>query len=296
MTYDVEAVRSHFPALRAAHRPLRRAGRLAGSREVARRRTRRPDGGDRQPRPGDRGRTVRRPDAWSAARQAMADLLGADPGGIVFGRSMTQLTFDFSRTLAKTWRAGDEVVVRGWTTTRTSGRGSWRPRRVGATVRWVDFDPETGELPPETSLACVRAHPPGRGHRRVQPDRHRPGPTGDRRLVHDAGALFYVDGVHLTAHARRTSRRSARTCSSARPTSSSDRTAGCSPPPGSAGAPAPGQAAALVRAVPERFELGTLPYELLAGTTAAVDFLAGLAPAPAGPRPPRAAGRRRWRG
>lgn len=31
-------------------------------------------------------------------------------------------------------------------------------------------------------------------------------------------------------------------------------------------------------AVPERFELGTLPYELLAGTAAAVDFLAGLVP------------------
>ena len=30
-------------------------------------------------------------------------------------------------------------------------------------------------------------------------------------------------------------------------------------------------------AVPERFELGTLPYELLAGTTAAVDFIASLA-------------------
>jgi selenocysteine lyase/cysteine desulfurase len=29
-------------------------------------------------------------------------------------------------------------------------------------------------------------------------------------------------------------------------------------------------------AVPERFELGTLPYELLAGTTAAVDVIAGL--------------------
>jgi selenocysteine lyase/cysteine desulfurase len=28
--------------------------------------------------------------------------------------------------------------------------------------------------------------------------------------------------------------------------------------------------------VPERFELGTLPYELLAGTTAAIDFLAAL--------------------
>ena len=31
-------------------------------------------------------------------------------------------------------------------------------------------------------------------------------------------------------------------------------------------------------AVPERFELGTLPYELLAGTTAAIEFLAALAP------------------
>ena len=29
--------------------------------------------------------------------------------------------------------------------------------------------------------------------------------------------------------------------------------------------------------MPERFELGTLPYELLAGTTAAVDFIAALA-------------------
>src|SRR5690606_40550687 len=29
-------------------------------------------------------------------------------------------------------------------------------------------------------------------------------------------------------------------------------------------------------AVPERFELGTLPYEFLAGTRAAVDFIAGI--------------------
>ena len=32
-------------------------------------------------------------------------------------------------------------------------------------------------------------------------------------------------------------------------------------------------------AVPERFELGTLPYEIMAGVTAAVDFIAGLGPA-----------------
>jgi selenocysteine lyase/cysteine desulfurase len=36
--------------------------------------------------------------------------------------------------------------------------------------------------------------------------------------------------------------------------------------------------------VPERFELGTLPYELLAGTAAAVDFLATLAPTADGDR------------
>ncbi|MGH3372072.1 MAG: aminotransferase class V-fold PLP-dependent enzyme, partial [Nocardioidaceae bacterium] len=41
-------------------------------------------------------------------------------------------------------------------------------------------------------------------------------------------------------------------------------------------------------AVPERFELGTLPYELLAGTTAAVDFLAGIASDPADPADRRA--------
>jgi len=42
-------------------------------------------------------------------------------------------------------------------------------------------------------------------------------------------------------------------------------------------------------AVPERFELGTLPYELLAGTRAAVDFLAGLEPEARGSRRERLA-------
>ena len=84
-----------------------------------------------------------------AARQAMADLLGADPGGIVFGRSMTQLTFDLSRALAKTWQPGDEVVV-----TRLDHDANIRPwliaaESAGAVVRWAEFDPATGELPVE---------------------------------------------------------------------------------------------------------------------------------------------------
>ena len=44
-------------------------------------------------------------------RAALADLLGADPRGIVFGRSATALTYDLARALAKGWGPGDEVVV-----------------------------------------------------------------------------------------------------------------------------------------------------------------------------------------
>src|SRR5262245_20418534 len=37
----------------------------------------------------------------SAAREAVADLLGCDPDGVVFAQSMTQATYDVSRALAK---------------------------------------------------------------------------------------------------------------------------------------------------------------------------------------------------
>ncbi|WP_433797278.1 hypothetical protein [Actinoplanes sp. CA-252034] len=43
-------------------------------------------------------------------RSAYADLLGVPAGGIVHGRSATQLTYDFSRHLAKTWQPG----TRSW--------------------------------------------------------------------------------------------------------------------------------------------------------------------------------------
>ncbi|HEX5522555.1 MAG TPA: aminotransferase class V-fold PLP-dependent enzyme, partial [Pedococcus sp.] len=56
------------------------------------------------------------------ARAAMGDLLGADPRGIVFGRSMTALTYDMARTLSATWVEGDEVVV-----TRLDHDGNIRP-------------------------------------------------------------------------------------------------------------------------------------------------------------------------
>ena len=212
------------------------------------------------------------------ARAAMADLLAADPRGIVFGRSMTQLTFDFARTLSADWRSGDEVVV-----SRLDHDANVRPwviaaERAGATVRWIDFDPETAELTPDhvaaelserTRLVAVTGASNLLGTR---PDLATIG-----RLVHDAGALFYVDGVHLTAHA-----------SIDLAEIGADLFA-CSPYKffGPHCGVLAGQVELLEQlhpdkllpstdAVPERFELGTLAYELMSGTHAAVEFIAGL--------------------
>jgi cysteine desulfurase family protein (TIGR01976 family) len=221
-------------------------------------------------------------DVVITARQAMADLLGADPGGIVFGRSMTQLTFDFSRALAKIWRPGDEVVV-----SRLDHDANIRPwvlaaQSVGAVVRWVEFDAATGEIPvanvaaalsERTRLVAVTAASNLIGTR--------PALAQIAALAHGVGALFYVDGVHYTAHG---------------PVDVNAFGAdfyACSPYKflgphcGVLAAKAslleqlwPDKLLPSTDVVPERFELGTLPYELLAGTTAAVDVLAALAPDP----------------
>ena len=208
------------------------------------------------------------------AREAMADLLGTQANGIVFGRSMTQLTYDFSRTLAKTWSEGDEVVV-----TRLDHDANVRPwvqaaEAVGATVKWLGFDPATSELDDiaplltdRTRLVAVTGASNLLGTR---PDVAR---IADQ--VHAAGALIYVDGVHLTAHA---------------PVDAAYADFYvCSPykffgphlgvltaKPELLETLRPDKLLPSSDAVPERFEFGTLPYELLAGTTAAVDFIAGL--------------------
>jgi cysteine desulfurase family protein (TIGR01976 family) len=214
------------------------------------------------------------------ARQAVADLLGATPAGVVFGRSMTQLTFDISRALAKKWSAGDEVVV-----TRLDHDANIRPwvraaEAAGATVRWAPFDPQTGELPVESVTDLI-----GERTRVVAltAASNLLGTRPDVRAVADAaharGAFVYVDGVHQTPHG------------------SVDMTAlgadffVCSPykflgphlgalaaDPGLLETLEPDRLLPATNDVPERFELGTLPYELLAGTTAAIDFLADLVP------------------
>jgi cysteine desulfurase family protein (TIGR01976 family) len=212
----------------------------------------------------------------TAARQAMADLLGADAGGIVFGRSMTQLTFDMARTLAAGWGPGDEVVV-----TRLDHDANIRPwviaaEHAGATVRWVDFDPGTAELDDlagvlsdRTRLVAVTA---ASNLLATRPD-----VPAIAHAAHQVGALVYVDAVHLAAHAPIDLGALGADLLACSPYKFFGPHLGVL-----AASPAllerlhPDKLLPSSDTVPERFELGTLPYELLAGVTAAVDFIAGL--------------------
>ena len=212
-------------------------------------------------------------------RSALADLLGADPRGIVFGRSATSLTYDLARALAKDWGPGDEVVV-----TRLDHDSNIRPwlhvaEAVGATVRWVDFDPATGELSADAVAAVLSERT------RLVATTAASNLIGTRTpvcrvadLAHEVGALHWVDGVHATAHASvdlAALRADFWTCS---PYKFMGPHCGVlAADPALLETLHPDKLLPSTDAVPERFELGTLPYELMAGTTAAVDFIASLA-------------------
>ncbi len=212
-------------------------------------------------------------DTVQAARAAIARHVGlADPSGVVLGRSMTAVTFDMARTLAQDWGPGDEVVV-----SLLDHDANIRPwvvaaERVGATVRRLGFDPVTAELDDvrplltdRTRLVAVTAASNLFGTR--------PDLADVAEAAHQVGALVYVDAVHLAAHA---------------PVDMAVLGAdllACSPYKffgphlgALAADPAllerlrPDKLLPSSDAVPERFELGTLPYELLAGVTAAVEF------------------------
>ena len=280
MTYDVAAVRAHFPALQAGIAHFDGPGGTQVPDTVAR------AVAETLTSPiANRGRVTAAErladDVVRGARQAVADLLGADPRGVLFGRSATQLTFDVSRALAAGWGPGDEVVV-----SRLDHDANVRPwviaaEAAGATVRWAAFDPATGELTADdvaevlterTRLVAVTGASNLIGTR--------PPVAEIAALVHGMGALLAVDGVHLTAHASidvAALGADLYTCSPYKFLGPHCGT--LTADPALLESLTPAKLLPSSNDVPERFELGTLPYELLAGTTAAVDFLAGLAPA-----------------
>jgi cysteine desulfurase family protein (TIGR01976 family) len=146
-------------------------------------------------------------------------------------------------------------------------------------VRWADFDPATGELTaadvravlsPRTRLVAVTAASNLIGTR--------PPIAEISGLVRDAGALTYVDGVHYTAHTLVDLERLGADFFVCSPYKFLGPHHGVlAARPELLETLRPDKLLPSTDAVPERFELGTLPYEFLAGTEAAVDFLAGLA-------------------
>jgi selenocysteine lyase/cysteine desulfurase len=256
MTYDVAAVRAHFPALRAGTAHFDGPGGTQVPDVVAR------AVADTLTSPiANRGRVTAAErladDTVLAARQALADLLGADPRGIVFGRSATQLTFDLSRVLATGWGPGDEVVV-----SRLDHDANVRPwviaaEAAGAAVRWAAFDPATGELTADDVAEVL---------------------TDRTRLVAVTGASNLIGTRPPVAEIAATVHADFYTCS---PYKFLGPHCGVlAAAPSLLETLAPAKLLPSSNDVPERFELGTLPYELMAGTTAAIDFLAGLSPTP----------------
>lgn len=140
------------------------------------------------------------PSAWrsaavlDAAREAVADLVNADPGGVVLGADRAVLLSLLAEASSSRAGLGYEVIV-----SRLDDEANIAPwlraaHRYGAKVKWAEVDIETGELPTwqwesliskSTRLVAVNSASGTLG-----------GVTDLRamtKLVHDVGALVVVD-------------------------------------------------------------------------------------------------------
>lgn len=221
-----------------------------------------------------------------AARGAIADLVGADPRGVVLGPGGGVLLGRLAEAVRETWMLGDEIVL-----SRLDDVANVTPwlrgaSRMGVGVRWAEIDIETCELPEwqfdellgrSTRLVALTAASRQLGTcppvRRIA-----------ERTFHN-GALLVVDltaaapfgpldidelgadVVVLDAAAWGGPRVGALVF---RAPALLDRLRSCALEPGARG--------------PHRLELGPHSYPQLAGLVASVEHLAGLDPAATGTR------------
>ncbi len=289
-TFDVDAVRTLFPAL----------SRLEGTKQAA---YLDGPGGTQVPRQvidamaqvlregvsnvgGGFGSSDYADHITTEARQAMADMFNADPNEISFGQNMTSITFAVSRALANTWKPGDAIVV-----TSLDHDANFTPwvraaTEAGVEVRIAEFDPATGELDPAAIgrlldekvrlvAICVASNAIGTV---VDVE-------SVAAMAHEYGALVYLDAVHAGPHRLIDVR--AFDCDFLVASSYKffgphtgilygklDRLATLD---AYKVRPAPSDP-------PGKMETGTQSFESIAGVTAAVDYLAGLASDSAGSR------------
>jgi cysteine desulfurase family protein (TIGR01976 family) len=211
------------------------------------------------------------------ARAAMAALLGTDPRGVVFGPSMTDLTMRFAAAVGRTLEPGDEIVC-----TRLDHDANVRPwviaaERAQAIVRFAEPEREALTLPPSAIAAQLTdrtrwvAVPAASNAVGTTPDI-----AAIARAAHDAGARCFVDAVHAAPH-RKLDRDAlgvdALACSAYKWFGPHVGILCASP--ALLEELAPDKLVPSSDEVPHRWELGTLPFEALAATTAAADYVRG---------------------
>ncbi|MCC7119013.1 MAG: cysteine desulfurase-like protein [Anaerolineales bacterium] len=136
------------------------------------------------------------------AHRAMADFYNAASADeIIFGNNMTTLTLHLSRSLAREWQAGDEIVV-----TRLDHDANVTPwvlaaQDRGVNVNWVDFDVEDGVLNLEDLHRALERKP------KLLAVGYASNSLGTINpikkiidLAHAAGTLVYVDAVQYAPH------------------------------------------------------------------------------------------------
>lgn len=216
----------------------------------------------------------------TGAREAVADLVGSRGASVAFGPSMTSLAWRFARAAAARLEAGDVVV-----TTRLDHRANVDPwksaaKERGARCTSIPFTAGSGlDLDRyDRILAGGRVRIVA-----VTAASNVLGTVVDVGRVAErarsAGALCFVDGVHAAPHVRLRVEQWGCDALAASPYKfygphagvlwmSEDLMNGLDT---DRIEPAPAEG-------PEAWESGTPSYEAMAGTTAAVDWIAGLAP------------------
>ncbi|MGA2491154.1 MAG: cysteine desulfurase-like protein [Anaerolineales bacterium] len=136
------------------------------------------------------------------AHRAMADFYNATGSEeIVFGNNMTTLTLSISRSIARDWREGDEIVV-----TRLDHDANVTPwilaaQDRGCKVIWVDFNIEDGTLKLDELERALEGKP------RLLAVGYASNALGTInpvakiiKMAHAVGTLVYIDAVQYAPH------------------------------------------------------------------------------------------------
>jgi cysteine desulfurase family protein (TIGR01976 family) len=136
-----------------------------------------------------------------AARHAGADLLGCDWSEVSFGGNMTTLTYLLAEALLRFMQPGDEVVITALD--HEANRGPWlRLSERGIVVREVPVDPATCTLDWNAFEGLIRE-----GRTKVVAVGYASNAVGTvndvaraAKLAHEAGAWSVIDAVHYALH------------------------------------------------------------------------------------------------